>query len=203
VTLDFDHTPQAHGSIVNRLQQAVIHGDGNLASVPLNVRQVITSGAWTDYITVTNERARFDTFAAFCEKPRPWGLGTDIATLKRFCNHDETALNAIDEVTRQGHGGDRRSEAFKAGNARLETGPNKNTRQHAIRHLRDKRPDLHAKVLAGELTPHRAMVLAGLRRPTMTVPADDLEAAMRALLRRYGVQQMEACVSGRRIIVQE
>lgn len=38
------------------------------------------------------------------------------------------------------------------------------SRQYALRHLRKSRPDLHAKVLAGELSPHWAMIRAGFRR---------------------------------------
>ena len=36
--------------------------------------------------------------------------------------------------------------------------PEGNSRDKALRRLRDHRPDLHARVLAGELSPHRAMI---------------------------------------------
>jgi hypothetical protein len=39
----------------------------------------------------------------------------------------------------------------------------------ALRQLRHKRPDLHQKVLAGELSPHAAAVMAGFRHRTITV----------------------------------
>ncbi len=43
--------------------------------------------------------------------------------------------------------------------------PNGNTRQHALRKLRKSRPDLHAKVLKGKLSPHAAMIEAKEARP--------------------------------------
>jgi hypothetical protein len=35
-----------------------------------------------------------------------------------------------------------------------------------MRRLRKDRPDIHARVLAGELTPHAGMIEAGLRKKT-------------------------------------
>jgi hypothetical protein len=39
-----------------------------------------------------------------------------------------------------------------------------NARQQALRRLRKDQPDLQAKVLAGELSPHAATIEAGLRQ---------------------------------------
>jgi len=43
-------------------------------------------------------------------------------------------------------------------------GPVGNSRAYALRRLRKDRPDIHARVLAGELTPHAGMTEAGLRK---------------------------------------
>jgi hypothetical protein len=68
------------------------------------------------------------------------------------------------------------------------------SRQQALRVLRTKRPDLHADVLEGRLSPHAAMVAAGLRHPTLTVPGDDVTHAVRKLIVRYGwTAVMNAC----------
>jgi hypothetical protein len=47
----------------------------------------------------------------------------------------------------------------------------------AIRTLSKRRPDIHARVLAGEITPHGGMVEAGFRRrkPRKQSPLDKLE----------------------------
>ncbi len=49
------------------------------------------------------------------------------------------------------------------------TRPEGNTAAKALRRLRKERPDLHARVLAEELSPHAAMHEAGFRRRTLTV----------------------------------
>lgn len=42
--------------------------------------------------------------------------------------------------------------------------PDGNARQQALRRLRKSRPDLHKRVLGGELSAHAAMVEAGFRK---------------------------------------
>ena len=42
-----------------------------------------------------------------------------------------------------------------------------NRAAYALRRLRRDRPDIHARVLAGELSPHAGMVEAGFRKKTV------------------------------------
>ena len=42
--------------------------------------------------------------------------------------------------------------------------PSGNSRAAFLRRLRKDRPDLHARVLAGELSPHAGMIEAGFRK---------------------------------------
>ena len=42
--------------------------------------------------------------------------------------------------------------------------PKSGTRAEALRRLRKDRPDIHARVLAGELSPHAGMIEAGFRK---------------------------------------
>jgi len=55
-----------------------------------------------------------------------------------------------------------------------------NSAAAAHRRLRAKRPDLYARVLAGELTAHAAMVAAGIRKPRARDPKPDLTMLRRA-----------------------
>jgi len=41
--------------------------------------------------------------------------------------------------------------------------PTGTSRAYALRRLREQRPDIHARVLAGEISPHAGMVEAGFR----------------------------------------
>jgi len=63
-------------------------------------------------------------------------------------------------------------------NSRDRESPTGNARQYALRRLKKSRPDLHARVLAGELSPNKAMVEAGFRRKMIQVPFDPERAAV-------------------------
>jgi hypothetical protein len=58
------------------------------------------------------------------------------------------------------------------------------SRTYALARLRRDRPDLHDRVLAGELSPHAAMVQAGIRPPTFTVRGSSAAAVASTLRRR-------------------
>jgi len=42
--------------------------------------------------------------------------------------------------------------------------PTGTSRAYALRRLREQRPDIHARVLAGEISPHASMVEVGFRK---------------------------------------
>jgi len=89
------------------------------------------------------------------------GLGTDLPTIKRLCRDDMEAVDLVDRVTARPHGGDH----SKFDNSKLaRTAATGTTRDYALRRLRKDRPDLHERVIAGELTPHAAVSLpSGVR----------------------------------------
>jgi len=63
--------------------------------------------------------------------------------------------------------------------------PDGNSVEYALLRLRKDRPDLHAKVKAGELTAHSAMRKAGFRLKTFSVPLDPDRAA-KILAKQFG-----------------
>jgi hypothetical protein len=78
----------------------------------------------------------------------------------RSLRDDIEAIDMIDEAVRNPIGTNQHVGVDNVHRLKRRDG---NSRDHALRRLRDHRPDLHARVLAGELSPHRAMINAGLR----------------------------------------
>lgn len=81
----------------------------------------------------------------------------------------------IDKVTEGEHGGDHTSETFKQSKTDIISLDNigyGNSRQYSLRKLRNSNPALHEKVLSGELSPHAAMIEAGFRKKTITIPIE-------------------------------
>lgn len=77
-----------------------------------------------------------------------------------------------------------------------------NSRQYALRRLRKKRPDIHARVLSGKLTPNHAMQLAGFRPRSIYIPIEP-EAAARVLARKFNARQMRSLIAALRKLVGE
>ena len=75
--------------------------------------------------------------------------------------------------------------------------PDGNEGARALRALRKKRPELHARVVAGELSPNAAAIEAGFRHPMISVRADDAAAAVKSLLSRYHTITRPARAAGR------
>jgi hypothetical protein len=88
----------------------------------------------------------------------------------RPCAEDKEALSLIYQATQGKHGGDRKSERIKTDNISLDTNQHGTSRQQALRKLRKSRPDLHAQVLKGKLSPHAAMIEAKEARPWKAAP---------------------------------
>ena len=72
-------------------------------------------------------------------------------------------MNSLDAAVKGQHGGDRRSEHTNVDNVNVDR-PTGNSRAQGLRRLRTHRPDLHARVLAGELSVHGARVAWSSKR---------------------------------------
>jgi hypothetical protein len=58
---------------------------------------------------------------------------------------------------------------------------------YTIARLKRDNPELAERVVNGELSANKAAIQAGFRRPTIQVPADDYDAAIRKVNAYYGV----------------
>lgn len=148
---------------VNKLREALSMGRGGQELVPRLVRQTLELHAW-ECRRVGRQQVGFTGFAELITTRAPEGLETDLKTIRQWCAHDPIVLDAIDQATQKP------SSLHAVNNVHSIDRPSGNTPLAAIRRLRKDRPDLHALVLAGELSPHGAMVEAGFRPRTISVP---------------------------------
>jgi hypothetical protein len=174
-------------------------GSGGRCDVPPLLKAILQEGRWKARKLKTGESASFARFEEFVTAKPLQGLGGDMDTLKRLCGADPETLDLIDKAVKGQHGGDRRSESIKVNNVDVdrEERPRGNSRQKAIRDLRDKQPEIHARVMAGELSPHAGMVVAGLRTRSITIPDDPAKAA-RILARHFQGDRWRALIRLRR-----
>jgi hypothetical protein len=183
-------------TFVVELRHSIRDGSAGLSNVPGLLKCILKDARWKRRTIKTGEVVEFRRFEEFVATPPLEGLGTDLKLIKRICGDDPEALDLLDGALKGKHGGDRRKQAGKSDNVRLEdvTAHNAgNSDQYALRRLREGRPDLHARVLARELSPHAAMIEAGFRRRSITIPADP-EGAARRLRRHFRGEQLDELV---------
>lgn len=187
-----------NNEVVNALYGALHDGEHGLKVVPGLVRRVIQENRWQERrVEVVQRVASFHEFRRFVEETPPEGLGTTIDMLKRLCSDHIAVLDMIDKAEQRPRGNASGHNQHTRGNdnnvhiSNDRESPEGNASQTAIRRLRKDRPDLHAEVIAGRKSPHGAMVEAGFRPKTVTVPLDPVRAAQ-TLRRRFTDDEWDA-----------
>ncbi len=110
-------------------------------------------------------------------------------------------LDALDRVTQEKPGNATGNNQYSTDTGIVDNvhnttreSPTGNTASAALRRLRKDRPDLHALVLAGDKTPHGAMIEAGFRPKTITVPVDVPKLA-RVLRERFTPDELRELIT--------
>ncbi len=139
----------------------------------------------------------FSTYAEFCKAPVPYGLGHDPAMIDALVKERMSiqALNAIDQKTQRPIGTNQYTQTEDVDIVNTQPArPDGNSRQYALRRLRNTKPELHKRMLVGELSPNAAMIEAGFRRKTLTIPTDATGAA-HAILRHFDADAVAEIVA--------
>ena len=174
-------SPRYAGEIVASCASAIFHGAHTLVNIPGLIKRIVQEDLWAHYER-TDGLQEFATFPEFIEK----GLGTNIASLQHLCRDDHEALDVLDRAVVASPGRPRRN----VDNIHIIQRPSGTYATRAIRRLRASRPDLHTRVLAGELSPSKAMIEAGFRRKQFTVFVGDPDRAARLLKRHFSREEI-------------
>jgi len=168
------NTDKHNGHLVESLGSALRGGTHAVGVVPALLKRVLAEQSWRQFVTQRGERVEYQRFADFVTTLPLKGLGADVGLIKQIIRGDPEAEDMLDQALQN-------PNALHNVQAKAPTG---NTRERALRKLRADAPDLHADVLAGRLSAHRAMVQAGFRPNTFTVPDTSPEAIAAALRRQ-------------------
>jgi hypothetical protein len=82
------------------------------------------------------------------------------------------------------------------GDVHISERPSGNSRAAFLRRLRTHRPDIHKRVLAGELSPHAGMVEAGFRKKPVRKKRTRLERVHRNIRRLHDHHLADAIPHG-------
>ena len=163
------------GQLLGHLYGSVRDGK-KIDNIPGLVVQLIEEDIWREvYIKELEYTVKYDKFEDIIITPPPEGLGTTVDILKRLIVDNKT-LSLLDEVLRVGPGaplGNLNQLGTIDDNIHnSRESPTGTSRQAGLRRLRKDRPDLHKKVNDGDMTVNAAMVEAGFRAKTFTLPLD-------------------------------
>lgn len=166
------------GVIVGHLSRALLDGSRDLQAVPGLLKRIIREEMWRQWTDPSSGRAfgPFRSFAEFMMRPTSvGGLGSNEKQLRGLCVDDIEALDLLDRALQNRSG---RPETVDNIHSKK---PDGTSQDQALRKLRKDAPELHVDVLAGRLSAHAAMVQAGFRPRTITVPISRPEAVAKTL----------------------
>lgn len=185
------NTPKANAVLVEALSSSLRATENGLGTVPDLLRRVLEEESWREFVTPRGELIRHEHFAEFVTTPPTHGLGATIELLKRILADDPEALDRLDQALQGQHGG-RRSETKETNRPLAPTGAEKD-----LRRLRKEAEagnvqaaELRDEVLAGRLSAHAAMVRAGFRTRTVSVPLGKPESIANTLRRHLKPDQL-------------
>lgn len=169
--------------IVEALSIAIAKGEGGLSSVPNLVKRVIREGMWQQRIVrQSGEITAFERFSDFILAKPPEGLGADLKSIVRLCTDDLEATSLLDAALKEEELPQGRPEKNLYIIQDKPKPPTGDYTRAVLRRLRNARPDLHDKVLLGELSPHAAMLEAGFRPRRTAINLDNLESAAKTIV---------------------
>jgi hypothetical protein len=163
-------------TLVEALSSSLEHGGTALGTVPKALRRLLEEAAWREFTTSRGEHVTYERFADFVITPPLKGLGSDVALVQRIVADDKEAFDLLDQALQNPVGTN-----VPCNN--VTTQPAGNNAAKALRRLRKNAPELHSEVLAGRLSAHGAMVQAGYRPKTISVPVTRPEAVAKSLLK--------------------
>jgi hypothetical protein len=178
---------------VSQLRDAISEGAAGLSDVPMLLKCVLREGRWRERTIKTGGTVRFERFEEFVATKPLEGLGADMGLIKRICSADPEAVDLLDRALQRESS--KHVGALDNIQGTREPAPTGTSAARAVRRLREDRPDLHAKVIAGEVSPHAAMLEAGFRKPTITLPLDP-DAALRLIVKHFPREGVETLLRG-------
>ena len=182
--------------IVNYLQSAINDSSQGLADVPRLIERIIREEIWRErFVAQIGETVRFDSFSDFVTSPPPDGLGVSLKNLYKFCSDSPQAVDLLNQIIEQpGHGGDRKSDKFKSDNVTVDKPHSRgNSTAYSLKRLRNKCPDLHRKVLSGEISANQAMIRAGLRKRPIRFPGN-VERLGEIIKEKFSSEQIRSLI---------
>jgi hypothetical protein len=160
--------------------------------VPGLLKRILAEERWRmRVIQQSGEIVEFNSFTEFVTTPPLEGLGANMDLIRRICRGDTETVDLLDAAVK-GQQGKRTDLVYNI--HEVTERPSGTSLSSALRRLRKERPDLHQRVLSdNEFSANAAMVEAGFRTKTITIPIDPKRAA-KSIKKHFSEDQIEDLV---------
>ncbi|MFJ8755498.1 hypothetical protein [Streptomyces cyaneofuscatus] len=185
---------KANAVLIQALGSGIRSTSNGLADVPALLTRVLEEEAWRVFTTPRGELVEHSRFIDFVTTPPTAGLGASIDLVRRIVAEDQVARDLFDRALQDTQVPGERTDLLDNVQQVRTKAPSGNRQEAALRRLRKDAPELHARVMNGELSAHAAMVQAGFRAKTVTVPTGRPESCARALKKNMNEEDIKALI---------
>lgn len=175
-----------NANLVDALGSSLRSGSHGLDTVPALLKRVLQEESWREFVTQRGDHVKHERFSAFVTTRPLAGLGSDVDLVRRIVADDTETSDLLDQAI-QGRQGERTDLVNNINEVERPVGT---TKAQALRKLRRDAPELHADVLAGRLSAHAAMVSAGFRRRTVSVPIGQPDSVASTLRKHMSLEDI-------------
>jgi len=156
-----------NGERISIAYHSLRKGEAGLDNLPLLLEQIGEDEMYKRFIhPETGEVLENKNFTEFVCSTPPKGLGSSKDTVRRLCKSNERILWKVDTwMTGKPHRPPKEESVYNVNTYGRTTG---NTASYALRKLSKDAPEIHERVINGELSPHAGMVEAGFRKRQIT-----------------------------------
>jgi hypothetical protein len=171
---------RGHWTVVREVISSTTTGADVMSALPGLVRRLLDEDAWREYTAPgVSGAVVHETFTSFLTSAAPRGLNGRRDQLVALCGRDE-ALKArvqrlLDADVPAARPVGRPDSASNDGATNIKA----NSAEYVVARLKRDRPDLAARVVAGEITANAAAKQAGIRKPRVVLTSP--ESIARAL----------------------
>lgn len=182
------------GQGIKILSRLLHNTDIDLEHIPALIVRVVDEEMWSErVIEQTGEIVRFDSFVEFVTTPPLAGLGTTIDTLKKLCVGDKRAIDAIDRALQQSKKPSNH-DTNESDESESQEENLRNTFNYELRKLRTESPDIHRRVLDGEISAYAGMIEAGFKQRRLPYYPDDPTKTAQLLLKNMSREDIQVLI---------
>ena len=182
-----------NGSCVIPFRQHLRCGGTDLKMIPGLLTTLLDRQAWLGWSHGPNDYHQ-ESFRKLIEDDPPLGCGVDPETIRKLLVNEPNLLARFNHAMNgeaKPHGGDRKSEKARENQGSNRTLNRGTIAEYLTARLARDRPDILERMKAGEFPSVRAAAReAGIVRPTSMFYTDNIDDALRAMLRHFSRDQI-------------